>query len=199
MASKAESIRTILAAGRVAMAKGRTCEAAALVEREPTKMRSLIECMWDEVPGVANRAADAVEQLTRGTAKWNQVDRGSAKAIQPWKAELIGLLSEAKPIRLRWNLAIIVTRLKLTLGEARAVAQLLEEDYLADKSSIVKTLALQGLYNLSRQHASLEAEVVEMLQIHGRSGTPAMRARSKNLLISMEKQASAKQHALLNG
>jgi hypothetical protein len=159
------------------------------VRKNPRRMRSLIECMWDEEPGVANRAADAVEQLTRNGALWDQVTRDGAKAIQPWKAELIGLLVEAKAIKLRWNLALIVTRLKLTLGEARAVAQILEEDYLADKSSIVKTLALNGLYNLSRQHASLEAEAIEMLQIHGRSGTPAMRARSRILLKKLERPA----------
>lgn len=181
------AIRKILGRGCLAISKGYVDEAIALVEREPRRMESLVECMWDDVPGVANRAADAVEQLTRNGAIWHQVSIESAKAIQPWKAELIGLMAEAKVNKLRWNLALIVTRLKLTLAESRAVAQLLEEDYLTDASSIVKTCALQGLYSLSRQHPTLEPEAVEMLQIHGRSGTPAMRARSKNLLKALER------------
>lgn len=187
MARKAATIRTLLARGCLAISKGYVDEAIEIVRKNPRRMESLIECLWDEEPGVANRAADAVEQLTRE----------SATTIQPWKSELVSLLAEAKANKLRWNLALIVTRLKLTLGEARAVEQVLAEDYLADRSSIVKTLALQGLYNLSRQHPALEPQAIEMLQIHGRGGTAAMRARSKNLLISMEKQSAAKLRALL--
>lgn len=148
-------------------------------------MEALIKCMWDEEPGVANRAADAVERLT---AK-------DASLIQKWKAPLLGLLAEARVNKLRWNLALIVTRLRLTLNEARAVAQLFEEQYLADPSSIVRTLALHGLYNLGRQHAALEAEAIEMLQRHGLSGTPAMRARSRILLKKIESRSSTEHKA----
>jgi hypothetical protein len=58
--------------------------------------------------------------------------------------------------------------------------------YLEDRSSIVKTCALQGLADLTRQDASLLPEVVDLLNIHSRSGTSAMRARGRMLLKQLE-------------
>jgi hypothetical protein len=66
--------------------------------------------------------------------------------------------------------------------------------YLEDRSSIVKTCALQGLADLTRQNASLLPEVVDLLNIHSRSGTPAMRARGRMLLKQLE-SARAKRFA----
>jgi hypothetical protein len=49
-------------------------------------------------------------------------------------------------------------------------------------------MALQGLVDLTRQnHASLPA-VLDLLRIYGRSGTAAMRARSRLLLEQFEKK-----------
>jgi hypothetical protein len=58
--------------------------------------------------------------------------------------------------------------------------------YLEDQSSIVKTAAMQGLADLTRQEASLLPEVLDTLRILARSGTPAMRARGRILLKKME-------------
>jgi len=110
-----------------------------------------------------------------------------------WKAPLIGLLAEATENKLRWCLAQVVTRLTLTVPECRRVAETLLS-YLEDRSSIVKTCALQGLADLTRQDASLLPEAIDLLRIHSRSGTPAMRARGRMLLKQME-SARAKRFA----
>ena len=47
-------------------------------------------------------------------------------------------------------------------------------------------MALQGLVDLTRQDGSLIPEVIDLLNIHSRCGTPAMRARSRILLKQME-------------
>ena len=134
-----------------------------------------MECLWDEDLAVANRAADALERVTR---------ERPAQA-QRWKDSLLGLLVEAEEKKLRWNLALVVPRLKLTVPECRRAAAALRS-YMDDKSSIVKTTALHGLADLTRQDCSLLPEVIELLRVAGRSGTPAMRARSRILLKKLE-------------
>ncbi len=57
---KSEPIRAVLSPGP-RLAVGRACEVAALVLTQPKKASQLIECLWDEDPGIANRAADALE------------------------------------------------------------------------------------------------------------------------------------------
>jgi hypothetical protein len=164
----------MLAAGSP-LAIGRAREVAALVLAHPRQASSLIECLWDEDAGVANRAADALEHVSR--------DRASI--LDPWSASLLGLLGEAIESRLRWNLVQIVPRLALKGPEVRRAAALLET-CLEDRSSIVKTSAMQGLADLARRDPSMLPEVLDLLRIHTRSGTPAMRARGRKLLKILE-------------
>jgi hypothetical protein len=170
-----ESIHSMLTAGRHRLSSGRTCEVVELVRANPKKASQLIECLWDEDPGVAMRAADALEKLTRG----------NPSLLHSWKASLLGLLSEAKENKLRWCLATMIPRLELTASECRRAAETLQS-WLEDSSSIVKTCALQGLADLTRQDPSLRPSVVDLLRIHSRAGTAAMRARSRILLRQLD-------------
>jgi hypothetical protein len=170
-------LRSMLSVGRHALDPGRACEVAELVAAHPAMASELVACLWDDDPGVASRAADALERLT--------CER--PKILSRWKDSLLGLLAEAKPKKVRWNLALIAPRLKLTPAECRRAAGVLNT-WLDDPSSIVKTLALQGLADLTRQDASLLTSVVDLLRLYGRSGTPAMRARSRILLKSLERR-----------
>jgi hypothetical protein len=172
---KQETIRAMLAKGRHRLDVGRVKEVAALVLAKPKRVGQLIECLWDEDPGVANRAADALERAT--------YHRPSLAA--PWTESLIGLMAEAEQNKLRWNLAFLVPRLDLSAEEARRVAVSLRT-YLDDQGSIVKTAAMHGLTVLTRHDPKLLPEVLDMLRILSRSGTPAMRARGRILLKKLE-------------
>jgi hypothetical protein len=172
-----ESIRQMLVPGR-RLDAGRVWEVVELVDGQPGKLARLVECLWDEDPAVANRAADALERVTRERPE----------QAQRWKESLLGLLAEAGEKKLRWNLALLIPRLKLTVPECRRAAGVLRS-YLDDKSSIVKTAALHGLADLTRQDRNLLPEVLDLLRVAGRSGTPAMRARSRILIEKIEKPA----------
>jgi hypothetical protein len=104
---------------------------------------------------------------------------------QTWKGELIGLLAESTEKKVRWNLALTIPRLKLTVIECRRVAEILKS-WLGDSSSIVKTTALHGIADLTKQDPESLPDVLDLLRIAGRSGTPAMRARSRILLKAIE-------------
>lgn len=173
--SKAETIHSMLSEGRGRFSSGRVREVATLVLANPKTVSLLVECLWDEDPGVANRAADALERASYHLPS----------LLKPWKAPLLGLLAEADQNKLRWNLALIVSRLELTVPECRRAAVTLQT-YLEDKSSIVKTCAMQGLAGLARQDASLLPMVLDLLRILARTGTPAMRARGRILLRRLE-------------
>ena len=98
-------------------------------------------------------------------------------------------MSEATEIKLRWNLALFVPRLRLAPAECLRVAAILEI-YLDDRSSLVKTASLQGLADLCRHDSKLLPQVSDLLRLSARSGTAAMRARSRILLQRMEREAA---------
>jgi len=168
-------LREQLAVGRHALDPARVPQIAELIRAQPRRAERLLELLWDDDPGVANRAADVFERISHDPSP------ALCRVFAGFKDSLIGLLPEARFIKLRWNLAFAVPRLELTLAEARRVAAALEA-YLGDRSSIVKTAVLQGLADLTRHDPASLPAVVDLLQTRGRSGTPAMRARSRHLL-----------------
>jgi HEAT repeat protein len=154
---------------------GRADKVKQLVLRQPQRLAELLECLWDEDPIVRMRAADAAEKIT--------VTR--PELLNPHKQELLELLAEAEQIELRWHLAIMVPRLELSKLETERAATALQR-YLEDRSSIVKTFALQGLANLARQDSNLREPVRRALEESLRTGTAAMKARARKLLKELK-------------
>jgi hypothetical protein len=78
-----------------------------------------------------------------------KVSRKHRELLQPYKKELLGLMAEAKEQELRWHLAVMVPRLLLNARERQLASSWLNS-YREDRSSIVKTFALQGLADLTQ-------------------------------------------------
>lgn len=155
---------------------GRAKELHQLMQERMDLFPQLLRCMWDSDPLIAMRAADAVEKITLS----------SPKLLQPFKNELLGLAAEAEQPELRWHLALMVPRLKLTPAEQRRAIAIFM-DYLSDKGSIVKTLALQALFDISRKSPDEPISIEEIMNDAARTGTAAMRARARILLQQMAK------------
>jgi hypothetical protein len=172
-------LRAELSVGRHALSVGRVSQIAQWIAGVSRRVPDLIELMWDDDPGVANRAADVLERITRRPSP------ALKRAVTDHKEALLGLLAEAVAKKLRWNLAFTIPRLSLTVPECRRAAAAMHA-YLDDSSSIVKTAALHGLADLTRQDPETLPEVLDLLRVAGRSGTPAMRARSRILLKRIE-------------
>ncbi len=154
---------------------GRSNEVAAMVSQNPRLFPRLIAGMWSEDPLVRMRAADATEKVTRG----------NRELLRPYKKELLGLMAEAREQELRWHLAVMVPRLPLNARERQLAVTSLNR-YLEDRSSIVKSFALQGLVDLAQAGPSIRAEVLETLRGAARNGTAAMKSRSRKLMLRLE-------------
>jgi hypothetical protein len=118
---------------------GRSDQVAAIVSKNEGLFPKLIAGLWSEDPRVRMRAADATEKVTRK----------HRELLQPYKKELLGLMAEAKEQELRWHLAVMVPRLLLNARERQLASSWLNS-YREDRSSIVKTFALQGLADLTQ-------------------------------------------------
>ncbi len=156
---------------------GHSNQVAARILKQPESFPELIECLWSDDPLVRMRAADAAEK----------VSAQRPDLLKPFKRELLGLADETTEAELRWHLALMMPRLPLTrLERERAIAKL--RDFLDDRSSIVKTFAIQGLVELARGDPNLQSEMVDLLGQFCRIGTRAMKARSRKLLKQLQRQ-----------
>jgi hypothetical protein len=146
-----------------------------MVSKNPRLFPKLIAGLWSTDHLIRMRAADAAEKVTRK----------NPELLSPYRKELLGLLAEAKEQELRWHLAVMVPRLPLNCKERQLVISSLNS-YLEDRSSIVKTFALQGLADLAENDLSIRTTVIEILREATRNGTPAMKARSRKLVRHLE-------------
>ncbi len=156
---------------------GRADEVATAVLKNLALFPALMKGWWSRDPLVRMRTADATEKVTRN----------KPPLLGRYKRELLGLMAEAKQQELRWHLAAMVPRLSLDAKERRVVSSLLRS-YLEEDSSMVKTSALQALADLAAYEPSMQPEVIDLLRQSARSGTPAMRARSRKLLLQFEQR-----------
>ena len=79
---------------------------AAILLDHPRKAGQVVECLWDEDAGVANRAADALERASYS----------NPNLLAPWKEALLGRMVDATENKLRWNLALMVPRMATDSG-----------------------------------------------------------------------------------
>jgi len=154
---------------------GRSDQVASIVSSDAKLFPELIAGLWSADPLVRMRSADAAEKTTRE----------HRELLQPHKSELLGLMAETQEQELRWHLAALISRLELNTRERKIVISSLQR-YLQDRSSIVKTFALQGLADMVRQEPGIRSSVIDILREAARTGTPAMKARSRKLLAELE-------------
>jgi hypothetical protein len=156
---------------------GRSNEIVAEVLARPGHFRHVFAGLSSDDPVVRMRAADAVEKIT--------VRR--PELLQPFKKKLLAVAGSTGQQEVRWHAALMIPRLKLTARE-RAVAADIFFDYLRDRSSIVKTWAMQALFDLACNDSSLLAKILPLVEELTEIGTPAMRARGRKILQHLNRR-----------
>ena len=150
---------------------GRSNEIVSLVSAKPRLFGELFRALSSGDRLVRMRAADAVEKIT--LARPNLL-RGRARKV-------LQLAARAEEKEFRWHMALLLPRLALSRAQRMAAVDILH-DYLRDRSSIVKTFAMQGLADLAREDRSLMSRVLPLIEKLSENGTPAMRARGRKIL-----------------
>ena len=146
-------------------------EVVSIVLESPERLASLVGCAFDGDASIRMRAADALEKISRH----------QREPLQPYVSVLLGLFEETEQQEVRWHLAVLLPRLRLDSSERRRTVQTLQACMHA-KSSLVKTFALQGLADLVWQDASLSPLALDLALSAERTGTAAMKARSRKLI-----------------
>jgi hypothetical protein len=158
---------------------GKANQVATKILREVRLFPKLIELLWHDEAIVRMRAADVTEKISAQ----------KPALLQSHKSQLLNLATETTQQELRWHLALMLPHLKLNSSErAKAIATL--RTYLSDRSSIVKTFALQGLTDLAHDDPATASEILDLLHQSTRTGTPAMKARARKLLTQLQKKST---------
>jgi hypothetical protein len=155
---------------------GRSNEVVAHVLAHPAHFRHVFDGLTAEDAVIRMRAADAIEKITARRPE----------LLPPYKRKLLAIAGSSDQQEIRWHAALIIPRLELTARERAAALDILF-DYLRDKSSIVKTWAMQAIWDLSAADAKLKSQIIPLIEELTQVGTAAMRARGRNLLRQLKR------------
>ena len=163
---------------------GKSEQVVAQILKQPALFADLIDGMLDADELVRMRAADAVEKITVTHSDW----------LQPHKRKILREIARVEQQEVRWHVAQILPRIKLTAREKENAFAILNQ-YLTDKSGIVRTFAMQALADFALQDEHLRETVTEQIKALTRTGTPAMQSRGRKLLAQLAKPARPARHS----
>lgn len=132
----------------------------------------LFNCIFNSDRTVAMRSIDAVEKVTISHPDY----------LSPHKKSLQNLLYSAEYKEIKWHLALLVSRLKLTKSEIGKVWQTLTNQALDKKESkIVRVNSIQGLFDLLKQYPALQNDFECTIKELSGQNIPSITARIKKL------------------
>ncbi len=133
---------------------------------------AVFAAMFDEDEIIRMRAADALEK----------VSAQRPACLAPFKRDFLARLPGIEQPEVRWHAAQMLPRFDLTTSERREQGMPVLLDYLEDKSRIVQTFALQALADFAVADAGLRPRVLRLIEDANRTGSPAVKARCRQLL-----------------
>lgn len=153
---------------------GRSGAVVRQVLADPARFAEIVGGLSDADPIVRLRCADAAEKVSLVHPGW----------LAPHKQALLDLAMVSVEPAVRWHLAQMLPRLQLDRRQRRRVVVALYR-YLDDPSRIVKTFAMQALADLAGSDDALRRELLPRVEEMARTGSPAMRARARKLLVQL--------------
>ena len=140
------------------------------LHKDPSLFDEVFDCLYSDKPGVRMRSADVIETFTSKHPEY----------VNPYKNKLLYEVSRINQKEVRWHVCQIIPRLELNTKEIDQAFMLFKE-YLDDNSSIVKTFAMQALFDLAQLNKNLMPEVTSIINDCLKNGSPAMKSRAKKL------------------
>jgi hypothetical protein len=154
---------------------GRSNEVVAEVLAHPRLFDVVFSGMLTDNPLIRMRSADAIEKITACHPEY----------LRGFRSQLIDQVAQSDQQEVRWHVAQMLPRVEWGPTERRQVLRILL-GYLNDRSSIVRTFAMQALADLTRRAPRLRPTVLGRLRKLTAGGTPAMKARGRKLLTELE-------------
>ena len=122
------------------------------------------------------RSADAAEKVTAVHPQY----------LLSYKKLLLKPLANVEQAEVRWHVAPMLARLPLSKSEQAGVVDELT-GYMNDRSSIVKTTAMQALYDLAKRYEAWRPVALLRINELVAIGTPAMKSRGKKILTKLKR------------
>jgi len=150
--------------------------ARALIEKDPSLVKTLVSLTADKDWLVTQRALDLMEKLAHEHADW----------IEPHKQIFIGPLAQSDKWEIRLQIVRALPLFDWGRSDMRRVEKILIEN-LDFPQTFVRAWALDGLATLSQRNKTLTPIVRRYLLKFERSDSKALQARARNIRVRLKR------------
>lgn len=157
---------------------GRSAEIASRAAADPSLLDELFQGVADQDRAVRARCADAIEKAVAA----------KPEILHPYKDTVLRWMATVEDWTVREHVCLLLPRLHLTARERREAFEI-ARSYLSDRSSIVRTFAMQAMFDLATQDRDLMPDTLDVLDHAVAKGTAAMKARARMLLRRAHRQS----------
>ena len=151
---------------------GRSDEVVVDVLEAPERLDEVFEGLFHGEAVVRARSADALEKVCARRPEW----------FRSLVGRLIRDVATIDQKEVRWHVAQILGRVRLTARQRQSAVGILESYLENSDSQIVKVSALQALADLAASEPALRPRVVECAEMAIRSGSKSLKARARKIL-----------------
>lgn len=156
---------------------GHADKVAQEVGTKPDLFEEFFSGLYADEPIIRMMASDAIEKVTQTRPE----------LLTGYVSKVIAILATAQQQEVCWHMAQIAPRLQYSAEEEKEIVASLKE-YLSHKSKIVQVSAMEALAIFAERNTSMLAEVINILDAHQKTGSPAVRSRGKKLLIRLRRR-----------
>lgn len=153
---------------------GRANAVAAQAARSRVEFGELIAGLSDSDPIIRMRSADAAEKASRK----------NPTLLAEHRRQILSHLRKFSQQEVCWHIALMLPRLALTGAQALRAAAALLHWARTSESKIVIVNSLQGLWQISADHAALRPQTMQLLRECMLTGSAAVKARARKLMAS---------------
>jgi hypothetical protein len=158
---------------------GQSAEVVTAVLDDPALFPIVFDGMLADDQLIRMRAADAVEKITAQ----------QPELLTSYTARILNEVAAVPQAEVRWHVAQLIERLTLDGDQQRQAVAILEE-YLDDRSVIVRVNALQALATLAECDVVLRPIVIVRIAARQERGAPAEQSRARKLLAWLKQHES---------
>ncbi len=141
------------------------------IQENPALFESVFRGLTDNDAAIKMRSADIVEKVTRD----------NPALLSGYTQQIISILKKEKQQEVCWHMAQIAPRLECNKSEKNKLIDLLK-NCLLHKSKIVQVSAMESLVKLAEKNVSPKNDITDVIKKQMENGSPAVKARGRNLM-----------------
>lgn len=174
-----ESFADLLAVGGKTNSLGRASDVIEITRANPSRLKELFGCIYDDDAWVRMRAIDSFEKIIREHSAW----------VEPFLGRIFNELTASDQPSIQWHVAQLFTEINLNDEQQTCAIRWLKDKLkTTDVDWIVAVNAMKALLHFYRQGLVTSSDLEKLFAVQAGHKSKAVRAKATKLKLQFVNQ-----------